>query len=681
MAEPAYPYDLLAGSGIVPATPAGDFLKAEVPTRGEANRAWRFLRDLPARLLADFYLYRAADGARLGAFHEALFQQAGPADDKQVQRLDEASPILLLMAEQRDQAEKVWEEIQRQPPEAARIAHYLALLYHANAQRHEAAGDYATADAAWPLAIAHWIRTLADDAYWEDWCDERQRVYGSQPEYTVAPEERAAVREKLRRRMADEFLFQAERHARAQRPERAQRHRQWEVVLEAEWLGALAAKEASTQSALEELRVPGGLEWVRHMGLESRLATLVSDIRERMKQPTLDLPDLLRRLHLYFSQLAVPAALFERGKPRESLQALQACRDKGFDNDMSPAYVAPAEGKTDFLSDAATLAVEAHLTLSRDRITATPPDLPAARAEWENALSCGREGGLQDLAAAEIAGLVLARVNTLREQTGVPQEVGLSQAIEILDPARDCLRECPSPEIDAALGECLNLRGWQHFLDDRFEAADEDLRRACDLFRDNTEFLNNWCQNRVGWAVLCGEQHQKAKARGLLADAKKALQTALYWYPSEKKLMETAEEVDREISILSGTAPETGDVWKALDEVLHTDSDQPAAAEGRNRVPELIVGGEEKRRCRDFAGAERDLQEALRLDGESSTARLELAQSYRDWANDLLFRGLPKDARAIVERASKSGLTHPEFANLERQIEVFEELFGGLQEE
>jgi tetratricopeptide (TPR) repeat protein len=692
MTETRYPYDVLKLFAIHTRSSSRE-VQDVFPTTREEREAWDVLRYPRYRLKADFFLYQIQDEDRLFEFQEWMRSKVtAPRVAEVCDRLHEDAPIMLLLLGYRQEARRIWEELQQQHPSDIRIAHRLALLAYAEAQHCETDGHYGGATEAWYLVIANWVCTLSNDKYWQAWCQKRQWGYGSN---ALQPEVWETVREDLYQHLAAEFAAYADHYWRAENRERAQVHRALELLYAVERQGAQALKAAGGLEIPAGGTIACGPLLLRQLHLELPYSQLISTLQENLKgrevsdfvealqqlvevlqqketEPKVS-REVVQSLRVYFSELAPVAAYLNLNKPDMAVAALPALRRELTEFDKrNPSYSHLHDKVQTFRRDAADLAIQAHIAIAHHHITAAPPDWSASKAAWQEVLRQGRAAGLEKKAVKAISDQAIGRVHGLQNASGHDEGVLLDEAVALLDAAYVILLSADASPIIPFLADTLHERGsWRSDQDDDAGAV-EDLRRAFQLTPGDVAIRDRFCTALIHYAHVHTRAGNKQEAVGLLEQAIKVVQAGLREHPDNAPLLETLQWAQNELDLLLGKDPRER-TWAEWERA--TGSTQPAGG-NQQTLMEWIRKAERKRERKDYAGAIADLEQALVTDASSAWAKAEIAQTYSMWAKRLLEHGSLEEAEEKCSLGLPYRVDDPMLLEVQKDIEVTKQILG-----
>ncbi len=576
------PYAELKAAGIHAGSPAetvteGSFVLMEKGSlTPEARLAWDRLRTPERRLRVDALLYPLADAAGLAHALEQL--AAGPPGDLLAAlcaALPADSPLFLLLAGRRPEANAGWDEVLAEDPSRAAAAHGLALSHFYRARELEAHGAYEQAESAWRLAIAHWAMVLTDDAHWDGWRRERAAHY-SQP---VTAADAARLRSELGQELLDHLTDRADRAAAEGHSEREQRYRELVLALELELEGARLLKEVGGLRVGEGSgsRLACGLLYLGHRRLGAllghqvaELETAAGDAPEQEDMLTaLDVvleaghqaeeapgvaAGTLFRLRCAFSELGSALLLLDRHQPEQAMAALpplyrqrladlaeecpgsagaaavsaehlRACAACLACAGANPAYLCLPHRPARRLQDAVELATRAHLAMAQTALTVGGGDLAPAFQRWHEAVEVSRNSGTQVRTKRAIVRVVLGRAQALAQERGARRGERLTAAIDLVERARGLIGGADQGQLAALAAKLLTDRGvWygygcHEYENPDYERAAEDLRRALALTPDSLHARDNLSRALIFQAAnLQGERGGRSPLR-LLAEA------------------------------------------------------------------------------------------------------------------------------------------------------------------
>ncbi len=708
MHQAQYPYDLLKRHGIDPVSSAksvqdlGPFPSEQVETE-----AWRFLRNLRTRLKADFFLYQIEDQSRFAGFRSYLDGQKRCLDLNEIQkRLGEDTLIVLLLMERRREAQELLESQQRKQPSDGRIAHKLALLSYATAQHSEESKDYERATESWQTAIANWVRTLADDAYWELWCGRRQAYYGDRPVDYLSVELKNAVRADLQQHLMAEFTDYADRYAQENNPVRAEAHRDLTILCTIEQQGAKALKEAGGVESADGQQLSCGALLLQKLGLELWLGALVAQSQIELESyRAMDLAksllqdsepavsgEVIERLCFFFSELAPAAALLNLNLPEDAASKLPSLTPKleEFDR-QNPAYSGLENKLQQFLKDSAELAIDAQIAIVRKPLGAQPPDLPAVKSVWREAIARGRAAGIAATAVKAVSDQAIGRAQTLSNDDQRGKIERLNEAIEVLEVAANVLPENGADEVISVLVDMLSSRGRRRarFYDNERAVADLDIAFRKQPHR--VDVRNYLCNALIGYAQECAEDN-KGEAITKLERARNLAKVGLLELERSEapdqamaeELNKSIQEAQSELDMLLGNVPvkdDSDDAFKTLQKAIE-DARGKAVSEGEQvDVADLFQRAEDKRNARDYSGAIDELEQVLKLIPDHTGAKSLIAHIYGKWAERHLRKAEIVEAKEKIKLGLQYSADHPLILLVQEQVIYTEQMLGAETEQ
>jgi hypothetical protein len=635
----SYPYNLLASRGVHPESSSSDVHNLDPRDLDKAEKAARIaLREFRTRLRADFFLYRLRDPNGLIQLLDRCRKANRAPAPTDASVMGQDAPILLLLMHDRLSARRIWEDEQRRLAADSGLAHRLALLYYAEAQDGEERVDHVAATANWRLAIAQWVRTMADEEYWERWCDERR---GSYSLAAIPTDKKQAAYDDLRVLLSKEFTAYSERYGQLGIRDRANVHRDLSLEHEIEWLGLGALRDAGGPS--------GGPLLVRHLGLGARVSELLikrqKELEEyeklegaeflRAKRPAVE-RSALRRVRFYFSTLARAALLLERGSPKEALDKIPSGYDSCAEN---ISYQSSRDPSAAFRHDAAELAMDCHMALAAAAIDASHFDLPAARAAWRTALRLGRQNTLYAEGALAVRNQMVELGRKLTKET--PND-WLDCVIATMTAAKEILAGAPGEGVDGPLASAIDRRGVRRANVNDHEAAVADLNFAFKLNPANAGIRADFCKALVFWSSDLHEALGAAQALQQLELAQRLVRDGLNQNPGDPLLIEMQNRVASELDNLTGKGGALVDrAYAGLDEAIGQPSLDAASAR--------VSSAQQKSETGDYPGAVEDLLEALKISPNSGFAKDVLRAVCVEWARNLLNDGQIEEADAQMK--------------------------------
>lgn len=690
MPQRLYPYDVLSAHGIHPNSSVMQ-VQGFAPLERKESEAWRVLRDLRSRLKADFFLYQVQDEERLAKFQEYLGStRAAPSVGEIRHRLREDAPIVLLLIGKREDALKILEQ-QLEDGADGCTAHWLALSSYAEAQHYEDEGDYAKATQAWHRAIAHWVRTLIDDDFWDAWCATRQKHYGTRDVDYLGNDLKKEVHKNLRAHLAEEFTFYADYYEREGKQERAQTHRDLKILYEIEWQGAAMLKASGGLKLDNQQSISCGPLLLRRCGLERQLSRHLAVLEDDLKR-YLALPDYvaykaeaepkvsgeeIKQIRYYFSQLATTAALLNQDMPEEALSHLPPATPSADLGQNNPAYLylGDEEGIKQFRKDVSVLAIEVYVAISRLHITSMP-DLQAAAEAWREALRRARAARMESEVAKTISDLVIGRTHALKKEGRDNLFEALNEAVPLLETAYSILRDTDEGEIARELADALRCRGTWHLEWNDFKSAVDDLKRAFDLNPNHLVTRDDFCAGLITYADHLAEEGGKDEALALLSRAENLIDAGLRVHPESEALKNTLRFMQQVSDTINGK-DRGEEAWTNLDQALQDfrkifcNSQDKLAG---NEAQEWIRSAEDKIEQFNYEGAISDYSKLLDDDSYRAKANKKISWLYGEWAMRLLTIGSVEEAVEKVKLGLEFADDPSDLRKLQEQIDIAKEL-------
>lgn len=519
-----YPYrlarelqgELTPASSMGQAQQALDRLNKEDRISPSERAGLEALLDSEGRLFIDAFLYPIQSSKEVvDATVQAFFEKDWQPGIDAVPGVDdpEQQAAMLYTMGAHAEASDVLDRLQREQPLEGRLAHAQGLIHLGQACDADQKGDH-HAWGHWRLALAQWAVSLADDAYWNQWCRGRYDCYGKSFVFTAVDNLGEKIVEYLRKQLTLTEDPDSAEEAVETREERQQR--QQYLAVELATVGLISGLGGIP---LDKGRLAWfGPGWMAHFGLEQALARYVATT-DLTSMPVSLLPDglspeqAMRRVRWLFSFFA-PAAVHLVGPapdPEKALKELSQsvtevaqsapdCGDAGCPvHGAAPALVpvcCPAWDQFDLLNpayrqvdgrvelmhrDARILALEAHLHQALTPLG----DLERLNQEslekqWREVLQLAQGSPEEDAIRRQIKKNVLAATDLSSLTASL-----LGEAISVVELGLELLPTGTPPAPDQVLRTRLvNLlisRG--NLLEDRNDlvGAMEDLQRALDL--------------------------------------------------------------------------------------------------------------------------------------------------------------------------------------------------------
>lgn len=680
-------YGALAAAGITPASSAREindasFVLMEKGLLSPAARlAWDRLRSLAGRLRADALLYRVRQPEALQRLQQEL-EVCGQAETLATlsDHLPADAPLFQLLNGHRELAIRAWEERLEAAPHDVEIVHALAIACARRAMYLEEAGVYEEAEGMWRRTIACWTRWLSEDACWEGFRGERAACYG-QP---VTTGQLARLRRQLGQHLLDTLTARGEWQEVAGRVEKAALYRALAAAFEVEMEGARALKEVGgLHPAGDEpgARLVGGRLYLDHARLGSRLGRRIAELEAEQAadggfdefRTALDLalgtgvseegssditsditPDLLFRLRATFSELGPAWILLERHQPEQALRALgERYRTRltdlpadceavcGLDAaagcprcrrylEHDPAYLHLPHRGARLLQDAVALAVRAHLELAQTALTTRRDGLDGAQVAWREAIAIARNAGAQVRVKRAIVRVVIGRAEVLGRERGRYRGDRLSEAIHLIDRARELIGGAGQKQLAAKAAELLTDRGvWYgsgsfEYQDLDYEKAAADLRRALELTPDSLHACDNLSRALIFHAANLLPGEDPRRAFGLFTEAIEVLHEGLVRTAGHHQLRSVLHQALSEIEerLFAELSPE--ELAQRIQET--SGGGRPETARDPRGLQELAT---RQREAGDAVGALLTLIQAVRRDDHDPDLRRVLIAAVR----------------------------------------------------
>ncbi|MFL6211955.1 MAG: hypothetical protein ACJ74W_24120 [Pyrinomonadaceae bacterium] len=675
-----HPYELLRRRGIYPCSSA-QTVRDFIPTERQESNAWRALQTLRSRLKIDFFVYIARDETNLATFQHWLRSVKRPPDAEAVCRqLGADAPIILLAMGHRAAARTWLEQAQAQDVFDGRAAHLLALMSLAEAQHYEEEQEYERARAAWQVAMMNWVRALADDAYWDAWCTERQRCYGDQPHEFRRIGFKTAVREDLYKYMRDELVRLSDAQARAGNQACADAYAELLISYDIEWWGAQALREAGGVEVSGNARqFTCGPLLFRQLGLEQAFGRRLNELQQDQdrfdalsvseaflpgRQPRVS-NEVVKQMRLFYSQLGRAAILLRYNRAEQALAQLATFEHANPDfisEDM--VYGQLSNGVALFTRDIVELEIQASLYVAYNSITSVPANLNAARTAWDRAIVAAEKCDQRRQISKIIAEQALGRSKSLKDTTERALLERLDEAISLLEYAYPLLDSSDGEVVTAELAEALANRGSEYSVRNDHRPALDSLRRAFELAPTNLEVLKAYTAGLVDYALVLEEAGEREEVFTLLSQANELAAQGRALHQDDEDLLETHERAQLELARLQGRDP-LDDAFDRLSETLDDIKREPRAAS----VRELINSAEANREMGSYAQAVAEIIRALAVDPGSAWARAEAVQIYVQWGYSLLALGEIEEARRKAAAGSQYSVDDYQLRKLQEEIE------------
>jgi hypothetical protein len=678
--EGSLPYEQLRKAGVHPGSPAEEVKDASFllmdrdAMTPEARLAWDRVRSLEGRLKVDALLYRLRDPEGLRQVQRDLMPgEPGEVLQAVCRALPGDAPLALLLDGRREVAIEAWETLRRQAPEEAWVAHALALACFWRARKLEASGAYEQAEAAWERSIAEWALVLSDDAYWAGWRQDRAARYRQ----VVTQSDAARLRSLVGQELLNTLARYADDYAAEGRRERAERYRQLALTLEAELEGARALKEVGglPLDGDRSRNLVCGPLYLRHTGLGRLLGETIARLESEtggageqedlftaldaalgtgLGEPSAKVtPDALYRLRCAFSELGKASLLLERHQPEQAIQALPPLyrtklSDLPADCGRGPALAAGGEEhlaacsccqaflagnpgylclphrRARLLQDAVELATRAYLDLAQAALTTGRQSCEEAIERWRDAIEASRNAGAQVRTKRAIVRVVLGRADALDQERGRQRGERLTEAIELIERARELIGGADEGQLAAKAAEVLTDRGvwygnggYEDVIPD-FERAAQDLRRALELTPGALHALDNLSRALIFQAANLPPSSGARRSFELFAEALSVLNEGLRRTGGHRQLLSVLAQALDELDerVLFELSPE--ELSRSIAEVN---------GGGPGGAASLATLADEKLGRGDDAGALRALIAAVRRDAGDDAIRCKLLEA------------------------------------------------------
>ena len=132
----------------------------------------------------------------------------------------------------------VLKDLQLQQPADFSTAHNLAILSYRLASEAEENGKESIADKAWKDAISNWALLIYNDGFWREWIARENSLY----QIGVTTKEAQRLSRSLEARLLQDFRTYRADYYKADKPDAAARHREYEILFKLEAKTVRAAK-------------------------------------------------------------------------------------------------------------------------------------------------------------------------------------------------------------------------------------------------------------------------------------------------------------------------------------------------------------------------------------------------------------------------------------------------------
>ncbi len=147
---------------------------------------------------------------------------------------------------------KMLQKMQSQQPDNHILTHNLAVLSYRLASEAEEAGKEKLADSAWNQTIANWSLLLYEDGFWTEWAERERSLY----ELNTTADDIRSLRQAIRNRLLQDFRNYRAWYHEVNNPDRARRHREYEILFLLETKTARAMREVLNLLRKSGLPVP-----------------------------------------------------------------------------------------------------------------------------------------------------------------------------------------------------------------------------------------------------------------------------------------------------------------------------------------------------------------------------------------------------------------------------------------
>jgi len=281
------------------------------------------------------------------------------------------------------------------------------------------------------------------------------------------------------------------------------------------------------------------------------------------------------------------------------------------------------------------------------------------------------DSNLRKYASDSICDLAIGRVKALETEAARDLIERLTESIEILEKTRSVLSDVNMNEVVAELAEILSRRGKQHDLDEHYDQAVADLRRAFDLVPDDTSIRDQYCVYLVHDALHKEGIGLRDQARTIIEQAKRIAEQGLLDHPDDLDFKATLDWIQDEMYPLQPDGSEEA-AWAELDlalEHVRQSSDDSA-------LRELVKEAEVRRENADYVGAASLVEQVLQRNVDYAWARAEAVQIYVQWGFELLDEGNLEEAQQKAWLAAQYGIDNVRMDELHSRIQQTKGLLG-----
>jgi tetratricopeptide (TPR) repeat protein len=499
-------------------------------------------------------------------------------------KLAHSVALICLMGGEPSVATAIWNDLQIQDPSDIGITHTLFVNALAQALHHEKNGDE-RAYAAWQKVLANAVVLLEDQQFWKNFLRRRCESY----EDDSALNSSTAVCERLQLALG-----------------------KW-LPRDSPQGVALVWEIASAKSLRQLGGLPNitngyvcGVQMLRQLGLTESVGSLLSQlINDASSNPgtiritkskasnadgsplfhTLPKGSDLRRHTRMFSRFGAAQALLEEDSPERALSHLdEVCCERCVSyaapensggewwprvcheqcehfKAENPAYAGLEEGGKRLWRDAIELALEAHMTVANQAITARPPQVETGVSHWSSALRLAGAVDERKRIEREIEDQVYAVTESLSDKSNY------DDAIAVLDGTYDFWNGETRVMFGVSLGRMLNLRGvgLTRRATPDWEGALSDFQRAWKLNPQLPIRLMNLVHASRGVAIEVNGSDSREAAQ-ILLNVYQPLLDGLGHFPQERELPSLMETVKSDLSRLRDNLKEQSIFKAAVDD-------------------------------------------------------------------------------------------------------------------
>jgi tetratricopeptide (TPR) repeat protein len=302
----------------------------------------------------------------------------------------------------------------------------------------------------------------------------------------------------------------------------------------------------------------------------------------------------------------------------------------------SPAYLCLGHRRARLLQDAVGLAVRAHLSLAKSALARGRDGLREAFRHWEAAIEVASHAGAQVRTKRAIVRVALGRARALSRVRSPHRGDRLSEAIDLLDRARQQIGGADGDQLAAQESEILLQRGtWYgstgfEYGVQSYDEAVKDLRRALEL---NPASLRTWDHLARALIFDASDRHLSGAPRQalrLVSEGLTVLHDGMQRMDGPSQLREMLLQALDELQEMILHELSVEELARRIADRVSPGPVSGAA--GLPQVQEPAAAAEELMARNDVAGAITTLIAALRHDPANGTLLRNLIHAVERWA-------------------------------------------------